>query len=178
MQKNIVIGVGNLLFCDDGIGIMAVEYLKQNYTFAPELEILDGGTLGFGLIDYFLNYDNVYIIDTISTDDKAGEIYRIPSTELLDSGSYKNTAHEVEVVQMLQACQLYEKSATTTIFAITPEDIVSSKIGLSQKIEDNFEKFIEVVVKNIELLGVHVESKNSKTLSQIIEEYNSSFWDK
>ncbi|MEA2099908.1 MAG: hydrogenase maturation protease, partial [Campylobacterota bacterium] len=72
MDKNIIIGVGNLLFCDDGIGVIAIKYLEQNYDFNPKIELLDGGTLGFNLAEYFLEYENVFIIDTISTDDEAG----------------------------------------------------------------------------------------------------------
>ena len=76
-DKNIVIGVGNLLFCDDGIGILAIKYLQKNYTFAPEIELLDGGTLGFNLAEYFLEYDNVFIIDIISTSSDVGQIFKI-----------------------------------------------------------------------------------------------------
>ena len=63
MQKrNIVIGVGNMLFKDEGIGIYASEYIRQNYEFDDkELEIIDGGTLGFKLMTYFQEYDNVII---------------------------------------------------------------------------------------------------------------------
>ena len=106
MAKNIVIGVGNLLFCDDGTGVIAASYLNKNFDYEPSLEVIDGGTLGLSLIEYFVEYDNVLIIDTISTDAAAGTIYKIPSSALLGADSYKKTAHEVEVVQMLEACEL------------------------------------------------------------------------
>ena len=142
-NKSIVIGIGNLLFCDDGIGVIAIKYLKENFEFTPELELLDGGTLGFNLAEYFLEYDNVFIIDTISTNDKAGEIYKIPSDELLGSGAYKKTAHEVEVIQMLEICELYDKKAEVTIFAIVPDDIKSVKIGLSEILKNKFDILIQ-----------------------------------
>ena len=51
MKKNIIVGVGNMLFKDEGIGIYASEYIRQNYEFDDEnLEIIDGGTLGFKLM--------------------------------------------------------------------------------------------------------------------------------
>ena len=54
MKKNIIVGVGNMLFKDEGIGIYASEYIRQNYEFDDEnLEIIDGGTLGFKLMAYF-----------------------------------------------------------------------------------------------------------------------------
>lgn len=171
MAKNIVIGIGNLLFCDDGIGIIAIKYLQDNFIYEPELELLDGGTLGFNLIEYFLNYDNVFIIDTISIDDKAGEIYKIPSHELLGGSSYKNTAHEVEVVQMLESCELYDKKAKITIFGIVAQDIESVKIGLSEVLRDRFDSLIDVLIKEIELLDTKVTRKENISYDEILKEF-------
>lgn len=169
-NKNIVIGIGNLLFCDDGVGIIAVEYLKNNYTFSDELELLDGGTLGFNLAEYFLSYDNVFIVDTISTDDEAGTIYEIPSNELLGAGTYRKTAHEVEVVQMLEACELHDKKATVTIFAIVPEDINTVQIGLSKTLKCRFDILIETLIGAIERLKIKVTQKNHLDVSDIIKQ--------
>ena len=170
-NKSIVIGIGNLLFCDDGIGVIAIKYLKENFEFTPELELLDGGTLGFNLAEYFLEYDNVFIIDTISTNDKAGEIYIIPSDELLESGTYKKTAHEVEVVQILEICELYDKKAEVTIFAIVPDDIQSVKIGLSEILKNKFDILIQTLIKEIELLGIKVSKKDYISLQKVIKKF-------
>jgi len=168
-DKNIVIGIGNLLFCDDGIGVIAVKYLEKNYEFEPSLELLDGGTLGFNLAEYFLEYENVFIIDTISTDDEAGTIYKIPSDKLLGAGSYKKTAHEVEVVQMLEACELYDKKAKITIFGIVPKDITSVEIGLSEVLESKFDMLILSVIKEVKELGVKAIKKDDISLDEIIK---------
>lgn len=173
MAKNIVIGVGNLLFCDDGIGVICASYLEKNFNFSPELEVLDGGTLGFGLLEYFVNYDNVFIIDTISTDDEAGEIYKIPSKELLGGKAYKKTAHEVEVVQMLEACELYDTKANITVFGIVPEDINTVQIGLSERLNKKFDMLIKTVIKEIEELDVKVTKKGDLTLEEVVEKLKS-----
>lgn len=171
MAKNIIIGVGNLLFKDDGVGIFAVSYLKKNFSFKPELELLDGGTLGFGLMDYFVDYDNVIVIDTISVDDEAGSLYQLPSDELLGGRPYKNTAHEVEVVQMLQSCELYDKKADVVIFGVVPKDIKSVGIGLSDELSDKFDILIEAIIKKIQELGIKVTKKASVGLEEIIKEF-------
>ena len=170
MAKNIVIGVGNLLFKDDGIGVIAASYLRKNFNYEPELEILDGGTLGLNLIEYFVDYDNVFIIDTISIDEEVGSIYKIPSHELLSGGRYKNTAHEVEVVQMLEAAELHETQANITIFGVVPEDINSVEIGLSKSLVDKFDMLIQAVIKSVEELDIIVTKKADFTPQEIIKE--------
>ncbi|MCK4973683.1 MAG: HyaD/HybD family hydrogenase maturation endopeptidase [Sulfurimonas sp.] len=171
MAKNIVIGVGNLLFKDDGIGVIAASYLRKNFNYEPELEILDGGTLGLNLIEYFVDYDNVFVIDTISTDEEVGSIYKIPSHELLSGGRYKNTAHEVEVVQMLEASELYDKKADVTIFGVVPEDISTTKIGLSDSLKLKFDMLIKTVIQSIEELDINVTRKDNVILENITREF-------
>ena len=154
-KKNIVIGVGNMLFKDKGIGIYASEYISQNYEFDDkDLEIIDGGTLGFKLMTYFQEYDNVIILDTVSIEDEVGSIYRLPSDVLLGLGTYRKTAHEVEIVEMLEIVSVLDSYANVTIIGIIPKDIISVGIGLTATMEDKFEGFILNGIKEIESLGI------------------------
>lgn len=167
-NKNIVIGIGNLLFLDDGVGVIAVKYLSENFTFTPKLELLDGGTLGFNLAEYFLDYDNVFIVDTISIDDEPGSLYKVPAHELLQGENHKKTAHEVEVLQMLQACELYDKKADITIFGVVPSDISTVKIGLSEALVEKFDVLIDTLIQSIQELDIKVQRRNNVTLQEII----------
>jgi len=176
MKKNIVIGVGNMLFKDEGIGIYASEYIKQNYKFDDEdLEIIDGGTLGFKLMAYFQEYDNVIILDTVSIEDAVGGIYRLPSDVLLGLGNYRKTAHEVEIVEMLEIVSVLDSHANVTIIGIIPEDIISVEIGLTQKMEDKFEEFILNGIKEIESLGIKAIKVDNIAISDVVKSMIGSY---
>ena len=182
-MKNIVIGVGNLLFKDEGVGILAAKYLEENYEFEGDIEIIDGGTLGFKLMTYFQEYDNVIILDTVSIEDKAGEIFRLPSDVLLGLGQYRKTAHEVEIVEMLEICSVLDKHAEVTIIGIIPEDIISVKIGLTKTIEEKFMGLINQAIIDIENLGIKVNKKvEQKSIAQICKgllgSYNDEYDDR
>ena len=175
-KRNIVIGVGNMLFKDEGIGIYASEYIKQNYKFDDEeLEIIDGGTLGFKLMTYFQEYDNVIILDTVSIEDKAGEIYRLPSDVLLGLGNYRKTAHEVEIVEMLEIVSVLDSHANVTIIGIIPEDIISVEIGLTQSMESRFEEFILNGIKEIESLGIKAIKVKNILIPDIVKSMIGSY---
>ncbi|WP_419764551.1 MAG: HyaD/HybD family hydrogenase maturation endopeptidase [Arcobacter sp.] len=182
-MKNIVIGVGNLLFKDEGVGILAAKYLEENYEFEGDIEIMDGGTLGFKLMTYFQEYDNVIILDTVSIEDKAGDIFRLPSDVLLGLGQYRKTAHEVEIVEMLEICSVLDKHAEVTIIGIIPEDIVSVQIGLTKTIEEKFMGLINQAIIDVENLGIKVSKKeNQKSVAQICKgllgSYNDEYDDR
>lgn len=175
MKKNIVVGVGNMLFKDEGVGIYASEYLKQNYEFDGDLEIIDGGTLGFKLMTYFQEYENVIILDTVSIEENPGEIYRLPSDVLLGMGNYRKTAHEVEIVEMLEIVSVLDSHANVTILGIIPEDIISVGIGLTETIENRFEEFILNALKEIESLGVKTKKVNNIAIPDIVKSMIGSY---
>ena len=175
-KKNIVIGVGNMLFKDEGIGIYAAEYISQNYKFDDkDLEIIDGGTLGFKLMTYFQEYDNVIILDTVSIEDIVGGIYRLPSDVLLGLGTYRKTAHEVEIVEMLEIVSVLDSHAKVTIIGIIPADIQSVQIGLTTQMEDKFEEFILNGIKEIESLGIKATKVNDIKISDVVKSMIGSY---
>jgi hydrogenase maturation protease len=174
-MKNIVIGVGNLLFKDEGIGIYASKYLEKNYDFEGNLEIIDGGTLGFKLMTFFQDYDNVIILDTVSIEDDAGEIFRLPSDILLGLGTYRKTAHEVEIIEMLEICSVLESHANVTVLGIIPKDIETVEIGLTKKIEDKFEEYILQIIKEIESIGIKSMKIDNKSIKQVAHELIGSY---
>ena len=176
MSRSIVIGVGNMLFKDEGIGIYASEYIRQNYEFDDEtLEIIDGGTLGFKLMTYFQDYDNVIILDTVSIEDEVGGIYRLPSDVLLGLGNYRKTAHEVEIVEMLEIVSVLDSHAKVTIIGIIPEDIVSVGIGLTEQMENRFEEFILNGIKEIESLGIKATKVNNISIEDVVKSMIGSY---
>ncbi|MCT7553884.1 HyaD/HybD family hydrogenase maturation endopeptidase [Aliarcobacter butzleri] len=176
MKKNIIVGVGNMLFKDEGIGIYASEYIRQNYEFDDKnLEIIDGGTLGFKLMAYFQEYDNVIILDTVSIEDTAGSIYRLPSEVLLGLGNYRKTAHEVEIVEMLEIVSVLDSHANVTIMGIIPEDIISVEIGLTKKMEEKFEEYILNIIKEIESLGIKSKKINNIAIKDIVKNIIGSY---
>ena len=175
-KKNIVIGVGNMLFKDEGIGIYAAEYISQNYEFDDKnLEIIDGGTLGFKLTTYFQEYDNVIILDTVSIEDEVGSIYRLPSDVLLGLGTYRKTAHEVEIVEMLEIVSVLDSYANVTIIGIIPKDIISVGIGLTATMEDKFEGFILNGIKEIESLGIKATKVKNILIPDIVKSMIGSY---
>lgn len=167
-----LIGIGNILFSDEGVGCFASSFIDANYTFNSAVDIIDGGTLGYRLMDYYTQYDEVIIIDTISANAACGTIYSVPADELLGLGNYKQTAHEVEVVQMLEICSILGSVANVTVVGIVPQNIECTFIGLTPQVDKNFDKLIDTVLKKLENLGVHATPKKQTTPRKtIIESY-------
>ena len=169
-----VVGAGTIIFQDEGIGVYAQRFLAENYEFEGDITIVDGGVLGFQLMRYYSEYDRVIILDTITMkDDKAGSIYNIPASELLGLGSYKQTAHEVEIIEMLEIAALNGNLGDVSIIGIVPYDILSVNIGLSEPMREPFHTMVETAISEIQKCNIKVKPKsNPKSLDEIIKLYS------
>ena len=173
MPEAVIIGVGNILLKDEGVGIYAAKYIDENFLFSPSIDIIDGGTIGYRLINYLQGYDKVFILDTISADDEPGSIYSMPSEALMGMGHYRRTAHEVEVVEMLEICSLTETMAEVNIIGIVPEDIKNVGIDLTDKLKNHFDAFVGAAINELKKAGFKARRKrNKRSLDAIIQSYN------
>lgn len=169
-----IIGIGNILFSDDGIGIYAARFLEENYTFSAAVDIIDGGTLGFRLLDYFENYERVLLIDTISTDDTPGTVYHLPSHALLDMGNLKQTAHEVEVIEMIKMGCLLDNMAQVMVVGITPQEINNVAFEISPPLHRAFATLTQTVLLQLLQWGITAHPNEPvKMIETIIQDYKN-----
>lgn len=176
MKKIGIVGVGNVLFKDEGIGVFIVKYLQENYRFEPEVDLIDAGTLGFGLMSYLHEYDYIILIDTISINDKPGSVFRLTPEQLSGIASYHQTAHEVEVLQMIELTPLTGKMADTVVIGIIPENICASEIGLTQTLEGTpFKTAIAQIFKELDRIGVKYEKINEIPLKEVVKKHFGSY---
>lgn len=173
-MRTAIVGAGTVIYQDEGVGVFAAKYIEKNYTFSDDDDVtmVDGGVLGFQLMVYYQEYDKVIILDTITMDDEVGSIYNLPSEELLGLGSYKQTAHEVEIIEMLEICSLLETMAEVNIIGIVPEDIETVVVGLTQKMRDNFFALVNAGLEELDRAGIkYTKNEIEVTLDTIIDSY-------
>jgi hydrogenase maturation protease len=141
MKKIGVIGIGNPLRRDDGIGILLLEKLVERKENLPEdIEYIDGGTGGMNLLHLFSRYDVVLIIDAVNFNEKTGESKLFT---LEDVHRKKNpiaiSTHESDILKVIQLSkELGEAPDRFFIFGVQPRDIVYGtdiSFELQQKIE-------------------------------------------
>ncbi len=169
MKKSFVIlGIGNVLQKDDGIGIYAATYLSKNYSFTPEIKIINGGVEGINLLNIFVENNDILILDTISIDDKAGSIYNIPSHKMGGFGLNSGSAHEIGVLQCLDILDLKElPRPTSNIIAIIPKEI-TFEFNLSDTLKDAFDDYIKVILSDLTKRGIEYKRVDNISLESII----------
>ena len=148
-SRIVIIGVGNLLLKDEGIGIHAVEAL-QRIGLPPDVRLIDGGTSP-DLIAYTQAGDKLIIIDAAKAGGEPGAIYRFRPEDLAEEKGVLTSAHELGVAQNLSLMSLLgNKPAETIIIGIEPKEI-DAGLELSTVLQQKIPDIVKVVLKEIGL---------------------------
>jgi hydrogenase maturation protease len=145
----VVIGVGNLLLKDEGIGIHAVRAL-QEIDLPPDIKLIDGGTSP-DLIAYTRAGDKMIIIDAAKAGGEPGSIYRFKPEDLAAGKGTLTSAHEMGVVENLKLMTLTDNEPREiVIIGIEPKDIEWGT-ELSPELQEKMPEIVKVVLKEIGL---------------------------
>ncbi|HAG10931.1 MAG TPA: Ni,Fe-hydrogenase maturation factor [Desulfotomaculum sp.] len=156
-KKLVVIGIGNFLQGDEGVGVHAVDELSKE-NLDPRVEIIDGGAAGFDLLFLLEDADFAIIIDCMEARLEPGTIFRLTAEELFlsaktDTMRNKLSLHETYLPEVLLAAKELNKLPPTIIFGIQPKEITIS-CSLSAPVQKALPKLFRAVKKEIsELLG-------------------------
>ena len=90
-----VLGVGNILLTDEGVGVHVVQQLEKEYEFSPAVNIIDGGTMGMELLSYMRGMKKLLLVDAVNGGEKPGTIYEFPHQETEQYFTGNISVHEV-----------------------------------------------------------------------------------
>lgn len=153
-QKHIlVLGVGNILLRDEGIGVRVVEKLQHDYTFSPNVRLLDGGTLGLRLLEPITEADYLIVVDAVQTSQPPGTIEIMSLAALRKRISLKNSLHQLDLLETLAHAQFLESLPETVIVGIEPEDTVTLSLELSETVRYRLEGLVSSVLQEIDKAG-------------------------
>ncbi len=104
--KVTLIGLGNILMRDEGVGVHAARYIEANFEIPPGLEVVDGGTAGLDLLPYIENRDRVLIVDAVNFRKEPGYIGVLMNQEIPALFAKKDSLHHLGLMDVLAAAQL------------------------------------------------------------------------
>jgi hydrogenase maturation protease len=146
--KILVLGVGNLLLSDEGVGVhVAQELMEMN--FPPEVRVVEGGTDGFGLMHVLLEAERVILIDAVKGGGQPGSIYRF---EIEDCPPFpdvfKTSVHQISILEVINLSGLIGSTPRTTIIGIEPQ-CLEMGMKLSPEVARAIPKVIRLVKEEV-----------------------------
>ncbi len=154
MNDNItILGVGNLLYRDDGVGVRVVQKLEKEYEFSDKVVIVDGGVLGVNLLGVISNAGRLIVVDTVLNHGSPGDLHRLEHEQIPNRILAKNSLHQVDLIEALTLCKALDHVPRTTIIGIEPKDYATLDENLTPEIEARLDSLSQKVLEEVKRLG-------------------------
>jgi len=147
-SKILVLGVGNLILSDEGVGVHLVRRL-QSEGLPESVELLDAGTWGLELLDFVDDVEKVIIVDCVKGGGEVGAIYRFEPDDVdVIPKQYQISFHDLGIYDFIRLAKAIGTLPPTVIYGIEPKVIDWGEV-LSPEIEAKMDKLKDLVLEEI-----------------------------
>jgi len=149
VKDTIIIGIGNILLQDDGVGIRVIEQL-ENEILPSTIELVDGGTSTLDTLGFFLDYKKVIIVDCLKAGLEPGTIYKIRPEDIKDYKKENLSIHDVQILEVVKMANMMDKYPEVIIFGIEPEKI-SLNLEMTEIMISKIPEIICIIKKELQI---------------------------
>jgi len=152
----LVLGIGNLVMSDDGVGVRVVQELRRRYLFPDHVEVVDGGTLGLDLLPKLEGVGRLLVVDAVETGGKPGTLVRLSGEELPIALQTKVSPHQMGLKDLLAVAELMGHSPKDMVLIGIQPDGIEMGIELSPHVAERLEEMIVNILTKLNEWDVDV----------------------
>ena len=163
MAKTLVLGLGNILLRDEGVGVRVVERLLERYQFPREVQVIDGGTLGLNLLSYVEDASRLLVIDAVEAGKPPGSLVRLTGEEIpafLDVS--KLSAHQQGLQELLAVAKLRGRLPREVVFWGVELESRDVGLELSPSVEAQLGAVVEAALSELAAWGMKPGVKSAR----------------
>jgi hydrogenase maturation protease len=165
-RRIVVLGVGNLLWADEGFGVRCVEAFGERYDLPEDVGLMDGGTLGLALVPLLLDATHILLFDAVAHRGEPGELIVARDDEIPKiMGAGKMSLHQVGMNDILASLELLNhKPAKFTVVGIKPVELADYGGSLTDKVQAQVPVALQLGVEELRRWGVDVRERTGEAL--------------
>jgi hydrogenase maturation protease len=148
--RTLVLGLGNTICGDDGVGIRTAQALKEDVC-GLEAEVAETTAAGIGLLDTIMDYERMIVVDAIQTKGgKAGQVYRL-GLEDLPASLHSATLHDVDLPTALELGRRLgmEMPREVIVYAVEVADVATFREGCTREVERAIPEVASLVLQEL-----------------------------
>jgi hydrogenase maturation protease len=147
-MKTLVLGLGNLVHADDGLGVHAIHRLQQDPRVPPGIVLMDGGTQGLSLIPHISGFERLLVIDAIDVDREPGTLIRLEGNAIQKMPG-KPSVHQLGFADLMIAMNLLgESPKEIVVLGVQPQSTEWSA-EMTAPVRDSLDKLCGVIVAQL-----------------------------
>lgn len=145
-ERILILGVGNILLKDEGIGVHVVRELEKK-NLPGNVEVMDAGTAVIDMMPYFENVKKLIVIDAVRAGREPGTIYRFAPEDIYENN--KMSLHQMGLLEALTMSREIGKCPGDAIVIGVEPEIIEPGLGLSEKLSCKVPDIVNTVIKEI-----------------------------
>ncbi len=150
----LVLGLGNILLSDEGVGVRIVEALDASHQMPDEVEVLDGGTSGMELLDMVADRDFLIVADAVNAAGPAGRVIRLEGENIKMIFETRFSPHQLGLSDMLAALRLIDEAPRrVVVIGVVPENLKTG-LDLSPAAAGGRDAAVAMIVDELTRLGM------------------------
>lgn len=151
--RTLVVGLGNPLMADDGLGLAALERLREEWEVPADVTLVDGGTWGMKLLPLIEEAEELLLLDAVRAARSPGTVIRLEREELPRYFSLKISPHQIDLREVLAVAELRGRLPTRiAVIGVEPE-VVEMRHGLSPSVETRVDEVVRAAVDRLLVWG-------------------------
>ena len=158
-SRLLILGLGNLLCSDDGLGALVAQRIAETRTLPDGVQVLDGGTLGLQLLPYLEDAERAILVDAVAVDGPPGTLVRLEGDAVGPAVAARLSVHQVGVSDLIEAARWRGRVPPTLVLLGSVPETTELGIGLSPSVQATFSHLVDVVCEEAGRLGYPLEKK-------------------
>jgi hydrogenase maturation protease len=161
LRPVLILGLGNILLQDEGVGVHVVERLQRAFHIPPEVEVLDGGTAGMALYEHIVDRRHLLVIDAVNTGRPPGTVVKLTRDEVPVYWQTQVSPHQLALSDILAALLMAGRDLPEiALIGIEPLSL-NTGIGLSAVVMQQMDNLLEMTVDQLCGIGFTLIAKST-----------------
>jgi hydrogenase maturation protease len=155
----LVLGLGNVLLEDDGVGSAAVALLLDRFEAPAGVRVLDGGTLGLSLLPYLDEAETVILVDAVRADARPGSVIRLDGDDVAPAVATRLSPHQVGVSDLLDGARWLDRYPSRVLLLGLIPQSMNLAVGLSPLVRASLSELVDRIVVEAQALGFRFQPR-------------------
>jgi hydrogenase maturation protease len=167
----LVLGIGNVLWADEGFGVRAVEALHERYAMSPEVTLMDGGTQGVVLLPEVTGRKHVLVFDAIDFRLAPGTLRILHDREVPAWAGAKTSLHQQSFMELLAIADVQDRFPPhLTLIGVQPERLMDFGGSLSESVRAQLDAAVEAAVAQLRAWGFSADRRSAPPTERLNDE--------
>jgi hydrogenase maturation protease len=157
----VVLGIGNTILSDEGVGVRAAEALLQRFELPENVEVIDGGTAGMELLGPLTNLDLLVVLDAVKRGQPVGSIVKLVNGEVPVFFRAKLSPHQVSICDVLASLEFSgDPPGDIVLIGVEPESLELG-LELTPVVAGRIPEMVNIAVAELAARGIQLKEKLS-----------------